>query len=145
MTDSAAKPVYGFYKNEYPDYSDELTSELQSPATAAELNGLVSRLRETVQSRDRWRADALKAREALVMALSALAKIENMRYDKRDSFTEANAMKALHAVNNHLVEVYDIAKNVRVRVNVVVKSPGVDYDALREALFLAKALAELSE
>lgn len=43
---SNGSPIYGFYEEKYPFYSDVWENELQSPATAAEVNALVERCKE---------------------------------------------------------------------------------------------------
>lgn len=52
--------VYGFYEGEYPVYSDDLTHELQSPADAEELNGLVATIKELRAELEALRAEMSK-------------------------------------------------------------------------------------
>lgn len=41
-----AMTIYGFYEDEYPDYQDTWTNELQFPVKAAEVNALVAKIKE---------------------------------------------------------------------------------------------------
>lgn len=80
-------PIYGFYEEDLPIYSDEWTNELQEPVDAAELNAFVAKYASLRAELAQVKAERDEAVEALKKRIGALesALMDHIRcFDRPD-------------------------------------------------------------